>query len=166
MMRKARHVIELWQSLGLGRVPTRDRFKICNFPSLEPHIFATNVAPRLEDYRIALAGSAVEKSYGGALIGRSFRDLDLGPSRDAIFEEYEMCAAKGVAIASHHQMHLGEDGMVQLQRVLLPFATLLRNDGVTQIVGWMHVTPMPKRGTKGAVSRWVTQERALISASA
>jgi hypothetical protein len=163
MMRKSRHVIELWQSLGLGRIPTRDRFKIYNFPTLEPHLFVTEVAARLEDYRIILAGSAVEKSYGERLAGSTFGELDLGAGKTDVLEEYELCATRRVAIASRHVMRLNGDGAIELQRVLLPFDSKVK-DGVAQVVGWFHLTPAPKHGTKGAVSRLTTEERALIAA--
>lgn len=161
MMRKARHVIELWQSLGLGRVPTRDRFKLYNFPMLEPHLFLTNVAPRLEDYRVSIAGQAVQRSYGTSLAGLSFADLDLGPRKHEIVEEYQLCASKRVAIASRHLMHM-PDGAAELQRVLLPFDSPIKGE-VGEIVGWCHMTPLPKNGVKGAVTRWTTEERVLIA---
>jgi len=164
MMRKARHLIELWQSLGLGRVPSRDRFRIYNFPMLEPHLFAANVAARLEDFRIDIAGQAVEKSYGALLTGKSFGELDLGPAKDSIFEEYAVCASKRTAIASSHYMHMSDDSAIELQRVLLPFASPLTGD-IGQVIGWFHMSPMPKRGIKGGVARWVTQERSLVSAN-
>jgi hypothetical protein len=163
MMRKARHVIELWQSLGLGRVPSRDRFRIYNFPMLEPHLFAATVAKRLEDFRIDIAGHAVEKSYGAQLTGKSFGELDLGPARDSIVEEYAVCASKRTAIASSHRMHMSDDSTVELQRVLLPFTSPLSGD-IAQVIGWFHISPLPKRGVKGAVTRWVTQERSLVAA--
>ena len=164
MMRKARHVIQLWQSLGLGRVPTRDRFKIYNFPVLEPNLFVAQVAPQLDDYRLVLAGSAVEKSYGATLTGLTFGELELGASKSEIVEEYEMCAQKRVAIASRHQMRIGDDGGIELQRVLLPFDSSVK-EGVSEVVGWFHMTPTPKRGMKGSVSRWTTEERSFIAAS-
>ena len=162
MMRKARHLIELWQSLGLGRMPTRDRFKLYNFPTLQPHLFGMDVAERLDNYRITVAGTAVEKSYGGRLIGMSFAELDLGPAQQEIFEEYELCARQRVAIASRHQMRIGDEGILELQRVLLPFDSQIR-DGVSHVIGWFHLSPMPRNGMKGAVSRWLTEERALIA---
>ena len=164
MMRKARHVIQLWQSLGLGRVPTRDRFKIYNFPMLEPNLFAAQVAPQLDDYRLLLAGSAVEKSYGARLTGLTFAELDLGASKSIIFEEYELCAQRRMAIASRHQMRIGDDSGIELQRVLLPFDSPVR-EGVSEVVGWFHMTPAPRRGMKGSVSRWTTEERAFVGAS-
>jgi hypothetical protein len=163
MMRKARHLIELWQSIGLGRVPTRDRFKPNNFPTLLPHLFGADVAERLEDYKIALAGSAVEKSYGRPLIGVSFAELDLGPQKEEIVEEYHLCATKRVAIASRHQMRMVDEGVLELQRVLLPFDSLFKG-GVGHVIGWYHMSPAPKRGIKGAVVRWTTEERQLIPA--
>ena len=163
MMRKARHVIQLWQSLGLGRVPTRDRFKIYNFPVLQPNLFVAQVAPVLDDYRLVLAGSAVEKSYGATLTGLTFGELDLGASQSEMLEEYELCTHKRMAIASRHEMRIGDDGGIELQRVLLPFDSPVK-EGVTQVVGWFHMTPAPKRGTKGAVSRWTTEERSFIAA--
>ena len=161
MMRKARHVIELWQSLGLGRMPTRDRLRLCNFPMLEPYVFQTNVAARLEDYRITVAGKAVERSYGAALRGVSFGELDLGTRKDEMLSEYELCVSKRVAIASRHLMHMA-DGVAALQRVLLPFDSPIKGD-VGQVIGWCHVTPMPKHGAKGAVTRFTTEERLLIA---
>lgn len=164
MMRKSRHLVELWQSLGLGRVPTRDRFKISNFPSLEPHLFVAAVAARLEDYRLILAGSAVEKSYGGCLRGLTFGELDLGPAGSEVVEEYELCAQKRVAIASRHRMQMSDESAVQLQRVLLPFDSPVTH-GVSQVIGWFQLSPMPRGGTKGAVSGWTTEERAFIEAA-
>jgi hypothetical protein len=164
MIRRSRHVVELWQSLGLGRVPTRDRFKIYNFPTLEPHLFVMEVAERLDDYRIVYAGSAVDKSYGAKLVGSTFGQLDLGPGKEDVLEEYELCTSQRMAIASRHIMRLTNDAAVELQRVLLPFDSPIKQ-GVAQVVGWMHLRPVPKRGTKGAVSRWATEERSLIAAS-
>lgn len=164
MMRKARHIVQLWQSLGLGRVPTRDRLKIYNFPALQPHLFVAEVAKRIEDYRFVLAGSAVEKSYGAELTGLTFGELDLGPAKSQIMEEYELCAQKREAIASCHQMRVGDDGVIELQRVLLPFDAP-NKEGVAQVVGWFHLAPALKRAVKGSVSRWTTAEREFIRAS-
>ena len=164
MLRKARHLIELWQSFGLGHIPTRDRFKVHNFPALQPHLFGVDVAERLEDYTSALAGSAVEKSFGGRLVGTSFADLNLGPAKAEVVEEYQLCAVKRVAIASRHHMCLGDAEVLELQRVLLPLDSPITGV-VEQIIGWFHLSPMPALGIKGAVSRWTTDERLFVSAS-
>lgn len=161
MMRKARHVVELWQSLGLGRMPTRDRLKLCNFPMLEPNVFQTNVAARLEDYRITVAGKVVERSYGAKLNGVSFGELDLGTRKDEMLSEYELCVSGRVAIASRHLMHM-PNGVTELHRVLLPFDSPLKSE-VGQVIGWCHLAPMPRTGAKGAVTRFTTEERVLIA---
>ena len=46
MIRKTRHVLELWHALGRGRVPTRDTFKPKHFPALLPHLLLVDVADR------------------------------------------------------------------------------------------------------------------------
>jgi hypothetical protein len=98
MMRKARHVVELWQSMGRGKIPRRDDFKIANFPMLAPHLMVASVANQLSEYQVTHAGSAVEQSYGWGLNGLSFARIDLGAVKDEVLEDYEFCATKRVVI--------------------------------------------------------------------
>ncbi len=128
-------------------------------------LFGIDVAERLEDYTIALAGSAVEKSFGGRLVGTSFADLDLGPPKEEIVEEYRLCAVKRVAIASSHHMCLGDAGALELQRVLLPLDSPMTG-AVERVIGRFHLSSMPALGIKGTVSRWTTDERLFVSAAA
>lgn len=164
MMRKARHVVELWQSLGRGKIPRRDDFKIGNFPTLAPHLMVATVADQLSDYQVTHAGEAVEQSYGWGLAGSSFARIDLGAVTNEVLEDFEFCATNRVVIASRHRMMIGTADAVGVERVLLPFDLTL-SERVGQVIAWLHYRPMPKRAAKGVVTQWRPEERTLIDAS-
>jgi hypothetical protein len=164
MMRKARHVVELWQSIGRGKIPRRDDFRLANFPMLAPHLMVASVANQLSDYQVTHAGSAVEQSYGWGLNGLSFARIDLGAVKDEVLEDYEFCATKRVVIVSRHVMTIGADDRVEVQRVLLPFDLAL-SERVGQVVAWFHLSPMPRLAARGVITEWRREERTLIDAS-
>ncbi len=154
MLPESHVLLSLWRSLGQGAIPKREQFAPFQFPALLPYLFVLDVAHEARDFKIRLAGSALEANYGAKVLGLTIGQLELGQPKEHFLRDFALCAHEGVAVLSHQTFKVETMGPYFHERILLPFETD-RAGVVGQIIGGLFFDPEYKGlSWKKALTEW------------
>jgi hypothetical protein len=115
-----RQLHEYWESLkrGYGVMPYWDDVQTSQLADLEDRLILLDRIEQKDRFRFRISGSAIEKTYGGELVGHFLDEVPLSNPFDRLAEQVETTVIGRLPTYYHHGA--SEQGNVPYARLLLP----------------------------------------------